>query len=250
MKPTLYSLLIPVTSRRRSYRTVHDTDFLRVLLPSFLATATWTGEFRYRIYLGYDRGDPFFDSAATLEALDREFRALVGGRPVGLKMLGCDGTAHAPVWVWNALIEKAYSDGADYFYQIGDDVEIETPGWAPAFAQALEHSSVRGLGVTGPLDTNNPRHMTHACVSRVHWEIFEALYPKVFKNWWSDNWLMEVYLPSSVFWVREQRIRNKGGAERYAVDGAAQALLQGELEKGRAKIARWASGVARAPRTT
>ncbi len=28
------------------------------------------------------------------------------------------GMAGAPCWVWNALAERAYHDGADYFYQV------------------------------------------------------------------------------------------------------------------------------------
>src|SRR6185295_16306650 len=58
--PATIAFLVPVTSRGRDVARPGDTEFLRVLVPSIVRTATWTSHFRYRVYLGYDAGDPFY----------------------------------------------------------------------------------------------------------------------------------------------------------------------------------------------
>ena len=53
--------------------------------------------------------------------------------------------------------------GCEYFYQLNDDIKLVTPGWAEELVETLRSSSyLPNLGITGPLDTNNPRLMTHS----------------------------------------------------------------------------------------
>ena len=237
LAPRTIALLVPVTSRRRVLRSVNDCDFLRKLFPSFLRTATWDGRTRYRLYMGYDRGDRFYDRPARLLAL----RAAVAWRsrslPVGLVVECCTGTTHAPCAVWNALFRRACDDGADFFYQLGDDVVLETVGWATAFPLVLE--TMAGVGVTGPLDRNNPRLLTQSFVSRTHMEIFGAYFPGAFRNWWSDDWITEVYQPDHLRPIPSQTVNNAGTGVRYEVDYAGAALLPREVAAGREVLARW-----------
>jgi hypothetical protein len=244
------ALLVPVTSRGRTLRNVADTDLLRMLIPSVLDTATWTPRLAYRIYVGYDAGDPFYDRVDRRRSLGREFRRLAGRRPADLVLHRSVGTAHAPCAVWNALFRRAYDDGCDFFYQVGDDVELETREWACDFPAALLLNPVcPGLGVTGPLDTNAPDFpvLTQAFVSRVHMSIFGTFYPPAFRNWFSDNWLTDVYAPSHVRRLGTHRARNSGGAERYAIDEAALDLLNREVPRGRRRLAAWLAWSGRTP---
>ena len=39
------------------------------------------------------------------------------------------------------------------------------------------------------------RIFTQSFVHRTHLEIFGFLYPPVFRNWYSDDWISEVYKP-------------------------------------------------------
>ena len=84
--------LVPTTSRGRRLRGVEDTDLLRVLLPSLLATATWDGSVAYRLYVGHDAGDPFFDDPRAAEALAAAVRRRVGDRPLTFVARRCAET--------------------------------------------------------------------------------------------------------------------------------------------------------------
>lgn len=242
------ALLVPVTSRGRRLHTAVDTDLLRTLVPSVLATATWTRPFRYRLYIGYDAGDPFYDTAEGRRAIAREIRTLAGRRGLEVVFHRAHGTDHSPCAVWNALFARAYEEGADYFYQLGDDVALLTTGWAEAFTDALAgNPTAAGLGVVGPVDTNRPEFpiLTQALVSRLHLEIFGTLYPSAFRNWFSDNWLTDVYSPQHVRRIEAQRSHNAGGAERYVIDPRGAELLAREVPLGRSRLRGWLTRASR-----
>jgi len=189
------AVLVPTTSRGRRLRGAADTDLLRVLLPSLLRTATWDGSLAYRLYVGYDAGDPYFDTGGAADVA-AAIRRLVGDRPLALALRRCEGTAHSPVAVWNHLFADAYAEGCDFFYQLGDDLALETAGWAREFPAALMLNPVEpGLGVTGPVDRGHCLDdgrlkldvLTQSFVSRRHMEIFATYYPAAFRNWWSES---------------------------------------------------------------
>ena len=239
----IIALLVPVTSRGRDLRAVADADFFRVLLPSFVDTATWNPQLRYRVYLGYDVGDPFYDSGRCLREAARIFRDRVGSRrPVELILHASSETEDAPCAVWNALFRRAHAEGADFFYQLGDDVVLETPGWARDFPAALLLNPVLpGLGVTGPMDRNSPWFgtLTQSFVSRVHMDVFGTYYPPVFKNWWSDDWITDVYAPAHLRRWTSHVAHNRGGEQRYRIDYAGEQRLEAEVVRGRAALAEW-----------
>lgn len=82
-------------------------------------------------------------------------------------ILFCLRAQHAPSYVVSALIKDAYDDGCEYFYQINDDTNINSPDWASTFTGILLANPLgSNVGVTGPTDTNNRRILTHAFVHR------------------------------------------------------------------------------------
>lgn len=61
-------------------RSVADSPFFKILLPSFLETwAGPSGGFKYRFYIGYDKGDRVYDSAASANEFKRIFQAMTKG---------------------------------------------------------------------------------------------------------------------------------------------------------------------------
>lgn len=78
---------------------------------------------------------------------------------------------------------------------VNDDIEFKTRGWAKPFTNLLLNNPVfPGLGVVGPKDLNRPDNlMTQSFVSRVHMHIFGMMFPPMFRNWWSDDWISKVY---------------------------------------------------------
>jgi GT2 family glycosyltransferase len=58
--------------------------------------------------------------------------------------------------LWNVAFQHAINDGADYFYQLNDDIRIETPNWSETFVNALRNNKFKSdFGATGPVDRNN-----------------------------------------------------------------------------------------------
>lgn len=114
----------------------------------------------------------------------------------------------------NSLSSHAYSQGSDYFYQIGDDItfhreEVESPtSWATAF---VEHLTAQGnLGLIAPSDIRHQCRSTAPTttattakavvvgavtfVSRKHIKLFGGLHvPLGLRDRYSDTWLTKIY---------------------------------------------------------
>jgi hypothetical protein len=244
------ALLIPITSRRRKLTAMDECDVLRLFLPSFVETATWEEGVSYDILIGIDDVDPFYGDPGRQRLLLEALRAPLANRAVRVAVHTLEGTAHAPCWSWNELFARAHAAGADYFYQMGDDVRLVTAGWARAFSGALESNpALPGLGVTGPLETVAKTILTQAFVSRVHRDVFGTFYPSTFRNWWSDDWITRVYAPEHLFVREDHLVDNVGGIERYEIDRAAEGLLDDEVSRGKERLAAWLSSRRRPPGT-
>ena len=249
MSARTIAVLVPTTSRGRRRRDARDTDLLHVLLPSLLRTATWDDRLAYRLYVGYDAGDPFFDTERGAAGVEAAVGRLVGDRPLALVLRRCESTAHAPVAVWNLLFADAYADGCDFFYQLGDDLDLETGGWARDFPAALMLNHAEpGLGVTGPVDRGHcdaGGHLkldvlTQSFVSRRHMEVFGTYYPPAFRNWWSDDWITRVYAPDHVRPAFHHTVYNTSRTRmRYAIDVGGRDIIAAEVARGRERLARW-----------
>ena len=68
--------------------------------------------------------------------------------------------------------------------------------------------------------------------------IFDAFFPKAFRNWWSDDWISTVYGSRATFARRDVVVTHNvqsqktGAWNRYDVDHAAQHALHSEVQKG------------------
>ena len=125
------AILVPVCSRNQGWSRLEDCFWIRDALPSL--RRTMCDNIEYTLYIGIDEDDAFF-----LEHKDE-----LGGHPVILH--GCQ---HAPAWAWNQLFAVAAAADHDYFFQMADDVVLETPGWTSSFIQLLHQHN--NLGVVGP----------------------------------------------------------------------------------------------------
>ena len=248
------ALLVPVigTTTVRSQRQVIPLErfpLLTIFLPSlFQSIRNHTQQrstvspfvFRYVLYLGFDEGDLFLSNSSNVNVLHARFDELARSYPLSLKVMSFSGMNGAPCWVWNALADQALHDGSHYLYQLNDDVRFESPGWTELFVETLRNNSIHGdVGVTGPIDNNNTRIFTQSFVSRLHLVIFDSFYPKVFKNWWSDDWITQVYHPRHSFRTTARVHNTNAQGTRYTVAWAAQFLLSKEVSRGRELIDSW-----------
>jgi hypothetical protein len=227
-----------------SLETFTEVSPIRLFLTSFLPSVTaeeWK-TYRYVFYIGFDENDRFFDNTDTrknilkhmvtqsieffkannLEAEMKQMKAYskkeFGGDLDGEKHDHND-EHHAPIefrlirfsvakgwvaYIWNGLFIQAMREGSHYFFQVNDDVFIRTNGWTSIVVSKLVE--MNDQGVVGPSD-HGGNLITQAFVGRTHYKIFGRLYPLDIKDWYSDNWLNDVYgsegrrtLPEVVFY--------------------------------------------------
>jgi hypothetical protein len=236
---TIIALGFPSTSKGNPNPTIHTIPFIRVFLSSLVPTIRGdANQFHYILYMGYDEGDAFYDNLDNRKELRAKVAEMTQGLPVEFRMIRVVNSAGWVPFIWNALFQHAVDDGADYFYQCNDDVRFITQGWTNVLVKALVDSPAgKNVGVSGPVDTNNPRLLTQAFVHKTHYDIFGYLYPYVFRNWFSDDWLTQVYdKERGLMKMGEVRVKNEQsfGTRYHVCDFNLK--LSSSLQAGRVRI--------------
>jgi hypothetical protein len=239
-------------------KSTSESPAFSVLFPSFFSTATNSGH-TYTFYVGFDKDDPLYDTEKGRAEFRTTFYQMLrehGTAKPGLVMKAFVGTEHAPSWVICNLMQMAYNDGAEFLFQVNDDSQLVAPGWERAMTHALATNPTwPNLGATGPMDRKwgggkfgGNLLLTHAFVHRTHLDIHGRFFPKAFKNWWSDNWVTNVYGakdtfvgPDGVTLEHQTSVgkSNENEDMRYKVDRKDAEKLPAELEKGRKRIDAW-----------
>lgn len=223
------AILIPVCSRNQGWTDINQSYIMNAAIPSL--RATMSPEHEYTIYIGVDDDDEFF--------LSRK-EQLPG------KVIVLSNCRNAPAHAWNKLFEVAIMDGHDYFFQMADDVVLETPGWTERFIQVLLQNN--NCGVVGPVHYENYNGriargetpvLENAFVHSTHYNIFGYFYPWEIKNWYCDNWITEVYkdeLSTICMDIPNRNLSIHAPKQRYDVlyPNWQECILQGKelLKKG------------------
>ncbi len=165
-------------------------------------------KFMISIYLAFDEGDAVFDdpkSSSIIDDFEREFPAF---RFRGIKMY----KTHWLTFIWNRLFVIAYREGNDLFLQINDDVQLLNKGWLQPTIKLLQNASVVGLND----HLWNCKLFTQALVGRAHYERFRGFFfPPGIKDWFSDNWITNVYGPKQSKCSSSAQIKNSNIKTRY-----------------------------------
>lgn len=154
------------------------------------------------------QGDFLLDNADNLKALDKIFAEKATGYNLQLKHFSVKDSSMfgagkhigpgQPPYVLNYLGMSAFLDDdprIDYFYQVNDDLDIQSPGWAPEMTAMLRGNA--NIGVVSPWDLRNTGPFTQAMVHRTHFNAFATFYPKEIQNWYSDDWIKRIYCAGS-----------------------------------------------------
>lgn len=181
---------LPLTSKGAG--SDQEPVVLKALLPSLMKTISDAEleKFHIAIYIAYDRGDPLWDDDGKRRVLREKIGAIC---PFPVRMFRMANMKRVAM-LWSMLYTKAISDGADFFFQVNDDLTVETAGWLDHYSRLLDSNN--GFGVAGPYDPHNSINcavLTQAMVSKVHFSIFGTLYPVEMKDWKTDRWLTHVY---------------------------------------------------------
>jgi hypothetical protein len=206
------AILVPVCSRKQTYSSFDDIPFVNKLYPSFLETKE--DGYEYTFFIGFDDDDEFYK--ANVDNLKKYTE--------NVHMLS--GCQHAPAWAWNKLADIAYKHSSfEYFFQIGDDVKLVTPGWTTRFVSKLkEHDN---FGVVGPCNLTNyyqrvnygkPPVIENCFVSRKHLDMFGYFFYPTIKNWYCDVWVTEIYVPFFSEIQKDIVCENSIVDIRYAID--------------------------------
>ena len=115
-----------------------------------------------------------------------------------------------------------------------------TADWANEFVRALKGYDPPMIGVTGPNHKGgNEDIMTHDFVHRTHIDIFGYYYPRVFTDWWADNWITDVYKPRrSTKLQHVTLLHTMSLGQRYREGLGKENQLGEQLKSGRNAIRR------------
>jgi hypothetical protein len=227
LKKIRIAIMIPICSRGQNFKDFNQIPLLTTFLPNFEKTKS--EKFEYNFYIGYDDDDDFYiKNQENLEKLN-------------MKIFELNNCQHAPAFAWNKLFEIAYKDGNDFFFQIGDDVELKSQNWTEVFIEKL--NSNNGIGVVGPCDLTNyfqrvnhdkPYVIENSFVSRKHYEIFGYFFYPTIKNWFCDTWITEIYRPFLTYIFTDKIVQNKIRDNRYKIEYVSE--LNKLIEISREKI--------------
>jgi len=216
-----------------------------MLLPSFCKTVTdeWQ-TYIYRFYLAYDATDQYFSHAYNRKAFQAEFHKVIKQHCLPetasvLHLLECAYSGR-PAWAQNDAMIAAYLNGADYFYRLNDDTVLSTANWLPSFTTVLSSYQPKNIGVVGPThDSGNLKILTYDFVHRTHIEIFGFYYPRVFTDWFADDWITYVYAPQHVTKLANVSIEHRSLlGQRYFYDPAKARHLLNQIVSDRYTLAR------------
>jgi hypothetical protein len=225
------AILTPVCSRNQNYTSFQDIPFVNYLHKSLLATID--AQHEYTIFIGVDSTDKFY-----VEHLG-DFLFLNAPANLVIKPIILYDCEHKPAFAWNKLFQEAYNRGHDYFFQIGDDVEI-SGDWTNKFIESIESND--GVGVTGCLEKWNaacrrakgqPLCLENAFVGRKHYELFGSFFNEIIENWFCDEWITQVYSPDYVTVHDNLEVKNK---VRYDGDNAVGECTQQDNQSFRYKV--------------
>ena len=197
-------ILIPTSTRKILSPSLKNLSLIKTSLPSIYETLE--EKFIYRIYLGIDEGD-FLETVQ--DELQTMFDCVI---PV---------IVHGKNYVKsvNTIAERAYTDGMDYFVRTNDDTCFVTKNWTSVAINKLRDYHPENIGVVGPTcKEGNTKILTHDMVHRQHLEIFDFYYPPYLENWWTDDWITQVYEPRKVTKLTSWVVKHIMLDTRYTVD--------------------------------
>lgn len=220
-----------------------ELPFFKGLLMSFCATAT--RGFDYHFYVAHDHTDIFFESSESHKLFMSVFYEITEKKcsrrlNVTLHFVECQHSGR-PAWAQNDAMMAAYMDNMDYYYRVNDDTVMETTGWTEKFIDELARFNPPNVGVVGPwFREGNIVILTHDFVHRIHVDIFGFYYPRVFTDWFADDWITGVYWPERSRKVPGTRVRHtmeKG--QRYVAHYDKASQIKVEVEIGKSVLKRY-----------
>ena len=228
------AILVPVCSRKQNYTTLSSTPFMKILYPSFLKYKD--DGYKFSFYIGYDSTDDFYSQHI------QDLPELINENLQIIKLIDCE---HKPAKAWNILFKNAIIDECDYYYQIGDDVQIECP-WTNIFVSILQENNNVGvvggchlMNYRGRVASGAPPVIENAFVHKKHYHIFKTFFDERIDNWYCDDWITEVYKPNNSVHINDIFVKNLV-MDRYQIRNINNEIVR-YIREGKEKILRWSN---------
>tara|TARA_R110002096_G_scaffold430350_3_gene644074 strand:+ start:1284 stop:2060 length:777 start_codon:yes stop_codon:yes gene_type:complete len=181
-------ILLSLCSKNQNWTNVGDLDLFKVFIPSFYNTIS--NKYNYKFFIGYDDDDKFI-----IDNLDKIKKRLRNVSTI-TELKGCKGN---PCNAWNILLKENVNN-ADYFYQVGTDIHLITKNWDDYFIRLLKKNN--NLGICSSTEMvfwnerlcNNQNGIAENILfHKTHYNIFKTLFNPKFKNWFSDDYISQLY---------------------------------------------------------
>jgi len=179
------AILIPVTSRGTN---TSEAPLLNFALPTIAKTAT--ANFCISVLIIYDFNDKFYKSHYTRNRIISLYQNMFKTKQVNMLLVESLGNSNVEALNYGCTIGLKLN--AMYFFRANDDSQFLQSDWIHILTSALDQNKC--LGVAGPLHLNgNTNIFTMDMVCAVHFKIFGYWYDPAFQNWWSDDFITDVY---------------------------------------------------------
>ena len=217
--------------------------FFRRLMLSFCQTASYG--FEYHFYLGHDHTDSFFKRHITNSTFSQYSHEFISQNcpdyiNATVHLVECSHSGR-PAWAQNDAMMAAYKENMSYYYRVNDDTMMQTRGWTERMILQLLRFNPPNIGVAGPwFREGNTAILTHDFVHRTHIEIFGYYYPRVFTDWFADDWITGIYRPDKCKKVAGVRVKHTLElGTRYAVHYRKRKHLAMMVQTGKNLISRY-----------
>ena len=210
------------------------------LLPSFCETAS-PGYF-YRFYMGYDFNDTILSTPVGRQVFMKYFHLITanksnGDYEVDVQFVQCNHSGKM-AWAHNDALMTAYKHGMEYFYMVNDDTIMITNNWTNIYVEQLTQFYPPNVGVVGPDHYGgNTAILTYFFSHRTHIDIFNFFFPRIFIDWFADDWLTHLYEPHNVRKMPNVRIAHTNAkGTRYKIHMESESDLKGILDVHRKRL--------------
>ena len=241
-------MMLPVTSRGLLHNRSHgvklfDLPLVHTFIPSLLNTMEH--QYDYRLYIGYDVDDPWYDNTTNWQDLHDFIRMNMKqesrfGLHLEVKPKILYGIDQRITAIWNSLATAAYNDHCDYFYQANDDMLIQTKGWTSSAIRTLEQCPVgKNFGVVAFNDLTACEYPTFHLTHRTHLDLHDGIYyPLPSHGAHQDPWIFSMYRPwRCAVVLRQYRVKNHVGLSVKArYDYGDERPLQSWIRRSRTRL--------------
>ena len=178
-----------------------SSPYFSQLLPSFCKTAS-SGYF-YMFYMGYDYNDIILSTPVGRDVFRKYFHLITSSMikqefEVDVQFVQCNHSGKM-AWAHNDALLTAYRAGMDYLYMVNDDTIMWSKNWTNIYVEQLAQFYPPNVGVVGPHHNGGNNHiLTYFFSHKTHIDIFHFFFPRIFVDWFADDWLTHLYEPNNV----------------------------------------------------